>query len=98
MWDEGFPLTSLREISILLELHHPNIVNVKEVVVGRNPNHVYMVMEYCEHELRTLLERNKPSFCLSECKRLLYQVIIYFFIKKLNNFQIIKNVIVTFSS
>jgi protein kinase-like protein len=27
----GFPITSLREIKTLLSLHHPNIVNVKEV-------------------------------------------------------------------
>lgn len=74
MWDEGFPLTSLREVSILLELNHPNIVNVREVVVGANPNHVYMVMEYSEHELKCLLERDRPSFSLSERKRLLYQV------------------------
>ena len=31
---EGFPLTSLREINILLSFHHPSIVDVKEVVVG----------------------------------------------------------------
>ena len=28
---EGFPLTSIREINILLALHHKNIVNVTEV-------------------------------------------------------------------
>lgn len=28
---EGFPLTSIREINILLSMDHPNIVDVKEV-------------------------------------------------------------------
>ncbi len=28
---DGFPLTSIREINILLALHHKNIVNVTEV-------------------------------------------------------------------
>jgi serine/threonine protein kinase len=28
---DGFPLTSIREINILLSMHHPNIVNVSEV-------------------------------------------------------------------
>lgn len=28
---EGFPLTSIREINILLSFHHPNIVDVSEV-------------------------------------------------------------------
>lgn len=32
---DGFPVTSIREINILLNLHHPNIVNVAEVVMGR---------------------------------------------------------------
>lgn len=31
---EGFPLTSLREITILMKLNHPNIVKIVEVVVG----------------------------------------------------------------
>jgi cell division cycle 2-like protein len=34
---EGFPMTSLREINILLSFdRHPSIVDVKEVVVGSN--------------------------------------------------------------
>ena len=31
---EGFPLTALRELTVLLELKHPNIVEVFEVVVS----------------------------------------------------------------
>lgn len=31
---DGFPLTSVREINILLSLNHPNIVNVSEVRGG----------------------------------------------------------------
>lgn len=74
VWEEGFPLTSLREISILLELNHPNIVNVVEIVVGENPNQVFMVMEYVEHELKLLLEDNRPQFSTSERKRLIFEV------------------------
>jgi len=32
--NDGFPITSLREISILSDLNHPSIVQLKEVVVG----------------------------------------------------------------
>ena len=32
---EGFPLTAIREINVLLSFHHPNIVNVSEVGGGR---------------------------------------------------------------
>lgn len=30
----GIPISSLREITLLLRLRHPNIVELKEVVVG----------------------------------------------------------------
>ncbi|KAF8821895.1 putative cell-cycle-associated protein kinase CDK [Cardiosporidium cionae] len=75
LWREGFPITSLREISILLELNHRNIVLVKDVVVGQAPEQVFMVMEYVEHELKTLLEDNKPEFSVSERKCLLLQLL-----------------------
>eukprot|EP01017_Pseudomicrothorax_dubius_P005866 TRINITY_DN11586_c0_g1_i5.p1 TRINITY_DN11586_c0_g1~~TRINITY_DN11586_c0_g1_i5.p1 ORF type:complete len:165 (+),score=52.53 TRINITY_DN11586_c0_g1_i5:54-548(+) len=53
---EGFPVTSIREINILLSLHHPNIVNVREIVTGSTMDKIYVVMEYMEHELRDLME------------------------------------------
>lgn len=56
---EGFPLTSLREINILLSCHHPFIVDVKEVVVGTNLDSIFMVMEYREHDLKGLIETMK---------------------------------------
>ena len=31
---DGFPVTSIREINILLNFHHPNIVHVSEVVMS----------------------------------------------------------------
>jgi cell division cycle 2-like protein len=31
---DGFPTTSIREIKILMELDHPNVIKLKEVVVG----------------------------------------------------------------
>ena len=33
---DGIPISSLREINILLNERHPNIVELKEVVVGRS--------------------------------------------------------------
>lgn len=53
---DGFPLTSVREIDILMSLHHPNIVNTLEVVVGKHMDSVFMVMEYAEHDIKKLLE------------------------------------------
>ncbi|XP_075484658.1 cyclin-dependent kinase G-2-like [Primulina tabacum] len=72
---EGFPLTSLREINILLSFHHPFIVDVKEVVVGSNLDSIFMVMEYMEHDLKGLMETIKQPFSQSEVKCLMLQLL-----------------------
>lgn len=72
---EGFPLTSLREINILLAFHHPSIVDVKEVVVGSNLDSIFMVMEYMEHDLKGLMETMKQPFSQSEVKCLMLQLL-----------------------
>jgi len=72
---EGFPLTSLREINILLSFHHPSIVDVKEVVVGSNLDSIFMVMEYMEHDLKGLMESMRQPFSQSEVKCLMLQLL-----------------------
>jgi cell division cycle 2-like len=64
---EGFPITSIREINILFNLHHENIVRMKEVVFGSSIDKVFAVMEYCDHELKALSvrEKNSPNSVLS---------------------------------
>ncbi|KAH7286650.1 hypothetical protein KP509_32G016400 [Ceratopteris richardii] len=71
---EGFPMTSLREINVLLSIHHPCIVDVKEVVVGSNLDSIFMVMEYMEHDLKGLMETIKQPFSQSEVKCLMLQL------------------------
>lgn len=40
----GFPITSLREIKILKTLSkHPNIVSLKDVVVGQKKDSIFLV-------------------------------------------------------
>ncbi|XP_058731829.1 cyclin-dependent kinase G-2 isoform X2 [Vicia villosa] len=72
---EGFPLTSLREINVLLSFHHPYIVDVKEVVVGSSLDSIFMVMEYMEHDLKGLMESMKQPFSQSEVKCLMIQLL-----------------------
>lgn len=71
---DGFPLSALREMNILLSLHHPSIVNVKEVVMG-DLDSVFMVMEYMEHDLKGLIEVMKQPFSISEAKCLMFQLL-----------------------
>ena len=66
---EGFPLTALREVNILLSFHHPNIVNVSEMVVGSSLNSVFMVMEFADHDLKGLMEEMRVPFTIPEVGR-----------------------------
>ena len=45
---DGLPISSLREMSLLLNLRHENVVLLKEVVVGRHLDSIFLAMEYCE--------------------------------------------------
>lgn len=58
---EGFPITSLREINTLLKAQHPNIVTVREIVVGSNMDRIFIVMDYVEHDLKSLMETMKQK-------------------------------------
>ncbi|KAG7954305.1 hypothetical protein I3843_11G010000 [Carya illinoinensis] len=70
----GFPISSLREINILLSFNHPSVVGVKEVVMDDLDN-VFMVMEYMEYDLKDLLEVMKQPFSISEVKWLMLQLL-----------------------
>ncbi|KAK5013834.1 hypothetical protein LTR16_003140, partial [Cryomyces antarcticus] len=54
--NEGFPVTALREIQTLMASDHQNIVHLREVVVGEELGDVFMVMDFLEHDLKTLQE------------------------------------------
>nr|XP_046913066.1 cyclin-dependent kinase 11B-like [Dermatophagoides farinae] len=72
---EGFPITSLREISSLLKVKHENIVTVREIVVGSNMDKIYLVMDFVEHDLKSLMETMKKPFLLGEVKTLMLQLL-----------------------
>ncbi|XP_075211937.1 cyclin-dependent kinase 11B-like isoform X2 [Lycorma delicatula] len=75
---EGFPITSLREINTLLKAQHPNIVTVREIVVGSNMDKIFIVMDYVEHDLKSLMEtmkQKKQVFIPVEVKCLMQQLL-----------------------
>ncbi|EEQ92022.1 CMGC/CDK protein kinase [Blastomyces dermatitidis ER-3] len=73
--NDGFPITGLREIQTLLESRHTNVVHLREVVMGNDMDDVYLVMDFVEHDLKTLLEDMREPFLPSETKTLLLQII-----------------------
>jgi cell division cycle 2-like protein len=72
--NDGFPVTALREIQTLKESHHRHIVDLREVVVGEQINDVFLVMEFLEHDLKTLQEDMAEPFMQSEIKTLMLQL------------------------
>ncbi|KAL2872510.1 kinase-like domain-containing protein [Aspergillus lucknowensis] len=70
---DGFPVTGLREIQTLLEARHQNVVYLREVVMGNKMDEVYLVMDFLEHDLKTLLDDMREPFLPSEIKTLLLQ-------------------------
>ncbi|KAF5257229.1 hypothetical protein FOXYS1_12257 [Fusarium oxysporum] len=77
----GLPVTGLREIQILKDCQHRNIVTMEEVVVGddvsrpdNQPSSLFLVLEFVEHDLKSILDDMPEPFLSSEVKRLLLQL------------------------
>ena len=77
---DGFPVTSMREIRVLRAMRgHRNIVELCDVVVGESRDDVFLVFEYCEHDMSTLMhqfarnrhEPNSKMFTVGALKRLM---------------------------
>ncbi|PWY97305.1 Pkinase-domain-containing protein [Testicularia cyperi] len=75
----GFPITSLREIhTLFLSRSHPNIVGLEEVAVGNTLDQIFLVMEFMEHDLRTLITeqmKTDSGFSPSEIKTIMFQLV-----------------------
>lgn len=71
---DGMPISGLREIMLLQACSHPNIVCLKEVVVGRSLESIFLVMEYCEQDLASLLDNMQKPFLETHVKCIMMQV------------------------
>ncbi|KAK4193591.1 kinase-like domain-containing protein [Podospora australis] len=73
----GVPVTGLREIQVLKACDHRNIVHLKEIVVNDDTSRlesIFLVMEFLEHDLKSILEDMPNPFLQSEIKTLLLQL------------------------
>ncbi|EUB56800.1 Cell division control protein [Echinococcus granulosus] len=55
-FDEGVPSTAIREIALLKELEHPNVVTLEQVILDRG--RLYLIFEYLTLDLRRYLDNN----------------------------------------
>ena len=74
----GVSVTGLREMQILKDCRHRNVVGLEEVVVGSGgdgaSSDIFLVLEFVEHDLKGILEDMPEPFLASEIKSLLHQL------------------------
>ncbi len=70
----GFPLTTLREISLLKQCKHVNIVQLIDIIANERKDSIYLVLEYCDFDLHGLLDDVKYPFTESQIKTLIIQL------------------------
>ena len=62
----GVPCNVIREISLLRELDHPNVVRLLDIIQANQPNGLYLVFEYVAHDLKTFMDQHQTSDDISE--------------------------------
>ncbi|XP_051532627.1 cyclin-dependent kinase 2 isoform X2 [Myxocyprinus asiaticus] len=56
---EGVPSTAIREISLLKELNHPNIVKLRDVI--HTENKLYLVFEFLHQDLKRFMDASSVT-------------------------------------
>jgi len=63
--DDGVPSTAIREISLLKNLRHPNVVELKEVLFSKEQ--LYLVFEYLEFDLKKYMKSVGKALPPAQC-------------------------------
>ncbi|GAB9465701.1 Cyclin-dependent kinase 2 [Globisporangium polare] len=71
--DDGIPSTALREISVLRELEHPNIVSLLDCL--QEDGKLFLVFEYVDKDLKRFMEYKLGMLDPALIKSLLYQLL-----------------------
>ncbi|KAH3765340.1 cell division control protein 2 [Pelomyxa schiedti] len=72
--EEGVPSTAIREIALLRDLRHPNIVTLRDVVSGNNK--LYLVFEFLDQDLKKYMESTSKVVSGSLVKSYLFQILL----------------------
>jgi len=70
-----FSSSLLTEINFLLSIIHPNIIFIKEAVVDLSFSNIFIITEYCEYDLKSILE-SRVKFSSLQIKFILRQILL----------------------
>ncbi len=71
------PGTSIRELSIMLEINHPCVVSARDYIF-KGGDRLYIIMEYCPRSLASYISKrrkNKHLFAPCEVKKMMKQLL-----------------------
>lgn len=73
--DEGIPATTIREMALLRELEHPNIIHLQGVIMEEH--RVFLIFEFIDMDLRRYIDLLPDDQYMSrtELKTFLYQIL-----------------------
>ncbi|KAL3674015.1 Cyclin-dependent kinase 2 [Phytophthora oleae] len=71
--DDGIPSTALREISVLRELEHPNIVRLLDCL--QEDGKLFLVFEFMDKDLKRFMEHKLGKLEPAQTKSFLYQLL-----------------------
>ena len=72
--DQGLPATALREVSLLKELHHPNVIRLTEWYHFPTDNALWLVYERCGLDLKKYMQSKQYTLSVACIKSLTYQL------------------------
>ncbi|CAG8487327.1 12092_t:CDS:10 [Ambispora gerdemannii] len=77
---EGIPITAIREIKILRQLNHTNVISLSDMAIqyatdAESTPSIYMVFPYMDHDLAGLLENPSVKFTPPQIKCYLKQLL-----------------------
>ncbi|KAL4475466.1 hypothetical protein ABPG72_013290 [Tetrahymena utriculariae] len=79
--EDGFPITAVREILLLKQLDHVNIIKLREIILSKPSEKndyrgsTFLVFDYMDHDFAGL-HRNKYEFSLQELKCIMKQILL----------------------
>ena len=70
---EGFPASTIREIGVLKELNHLNVVRLLNVIFYKMK--ILMVFEFCTEDLHNSIHARTSPFSVLQVRQMVYQLL-----------------------